>query len=292
MAIHVSADFIIPDCWKTLLTLARYIVAGLITILWSLVILFCMPPDPIRAKGFTEREKYIAVARLRENNTGVRNTHFKVEQVKELALDLKFWILFSMAFTMLFINGPVSTFIPIIINQLGFSGFNALLLVMPAGAVIGTVELMAPYAAMKLKDARCWMIVITCSVSLLASLLLWQLPISNTGGRLFAVYILAVYGGGYAVLMGLSVANFAGYTKRSVSSSGIFVGYCLGTNHLPNSLHHADGSHRQLRRSAPVQRIRGTALQHRLDRHYHDYDSRHFVDDCVSFCLCLGESEA
>lgn len=28
--------------------------------------------------------------------------------------------------------------------------------------------------------------------------------------------------------MGLTVANCAGYTKRSVSSSGIFVGYCLG----------------------------------------------------------------
>lgn len=28
--------------------------------------------------------------------------------------------------------------------------------------------------------------------------------------------------------MGLSIANTAGYTKRSVSSSGIFVGYCLG----------------------------------------------------------------
>jgi hypothetical protein len=28
--------------------------------------------------------------------------------------------------------------------------------------------------------------------------------------------------------MGLQIANTAGYTKRSVTSSGIFVGYCLG----------------------------------------------------------------
>ena len=59
--------------------------------------------------------------------------------------------------------------------------------------------------------------------SLVGSILLWQLPIEQTGGRLFAVYILAFYGGGYACLMGLTVANCAGYTKRSVSSSGIFV---------------------------------------------------------------------
>ena len=50
---------------------------------------------------------------------------------------------------------------------------------------------------------------------------------------LLAVYILASYGGGYAVLMSMQIANTAGYTKRSVSSSGMFVGYCLGTCSTP-----------------------------------------------------------
>lgn len=62
----------------------------------------------------------------------------------------------------------------------------------------------------------------------MAALLLWLLPRDNTGGLLFGCYTLASFGGSYAVLMGLSIANTAGYTKRSVSSSGIFVGYCLG----------------------------------------------------------------
>lgn len=57
------------------------IVAGAITVLWAIVILFFMPADPICAKGFNPRERYIAVARMRENNSGVRNKHFKVEQV-------------------------------------------------------------------------------------------------------------------------------------------------------------------------------------------------------------------
>ena len=78
-----------------------YLVAGAITILWAFVILFFMPPDPIRAKRFTDRERYIAVARLRSNNSGVRNTHFKIEQVWELLLDVRFWLVFVMAFTML-----------------------------------------------------------------------------------------------------------------------------------------------------------------------------------------------
>lgn len=63
-----------------------YLVAGIVTMLWSIVILFYMPPDPIRARGLTERERYIAVARMRSNNAGVRNKYFKSEQVLEVRL--------------------------------------------------------------------------------------------------------------------------------------------------------------------------------------------------------------
>lgn len=91
-----------------------YIVAGIITTLGALVILFFLPPDPTRAKGMTERERYIAVrsshlsmnffpnieqvARLRTNNTSVRNKYFKWDQVRELVLDLKFWTLLFATF--------------------------------------------------------------------------------------------------------------------------------------------------------------------------------------------------
>ncbi|KEF58114.1 uncharacterized protein A1O9_06037 [Exophiala aquamarina CBS 119918] len=205
-----------------------YLVAGSITILWSFVILFLMPPDPIRARRFTDRERYIAVARMRMNNSGVRNTHFKKAQVYELLLDIKFWLVFVMAFCILVANGPVSTFIPIIINQLGFSGLNSLLLIMPAGFIIGTIELGVPYFAYKFPGWRAYLVTITVCGTILGSFLLWLLPQTQTGARLFGVYILASYGGGYAVLMSMQIANTAGYTKRSVGSSGMFVGYCLG----------------------------------------------------------------
>jgi predicted MFS family arabinose efflux permease len=162
-----------------------YLVAGAITVLWAFVVLFFIPPDPIRAKHFSERERYIAVARLRTNNSGVRNTHFKIEQVWELLLDLRFWLVFIMAFTMLVANGPVSTFTPIIIHDLGFSGLNSLLLVMPAGAIIGTIELGAPYIAYKFKGWRSWLVAITVCGTITASFILWLLPQSHTGPRLF-----------------------------------------------------------------------------------------------------------
>lgn len=205
-----------------------YVVAGAITILWALIILFFMPSDPINAKGFSERERYIAVSRMRENNSGVRNTHFKVEQVWESLVDIRFWLVFAMAFLIMIANGPVSSFIPIIISGFGYNRLNSLLLTMPSGVVIGTIELLAPYLAYRIPRIRTWIIAICQTGTILASILLWQLPRDAKGGLLFSCYILATFGGGYAVLMGLQIANTAGYTKRSVTSSGIFVGYCLG----------------------------------------------------------------
>ena len=118
-----------------------YLVAGAITVLWAIVIFLFMPPDPIRARGFNDRERYIAVARMRVNNAGVRNTHFKKEQMLEALIDLKFWVVFAIAFLMMISNGPVSSFVPIIISGFGFNRLNSLLLTMPQGAIIGSIEL-------------------------------------------------------------------------------------------------------------------------------------------------------
>jgi MFS family permease len=165
---------------------------------------------------------------MRVNNTSVRNKYFKWAQLRELALDSKFWIMFFATFFCFIINGPVTTFLPIIIRSLGFTPLESLLLLAPAGFLIGTSALVVSWIAMRTNGLRCYLIIGCQFVSLVAALLLWQIPQTNTGVRLFAVYLLPVYACGYAVQMAMVVGNCAGYTKRSLSSSGVFVGYCLG----------------------------------------------------------------
>lgn len=211
-----------------------YFVSGAVTIIWGLILVFLLPPDPIRARGFSERQRYIAVARLRVNNSGVRNTHYKKGQVVELLADLKFWLIFFVAFLSMIANGPVSTFTPIIINSFGYGTLNSLLLVMPQGFLAGSYQLLAPYLAYRFahRGVRSWIVFLAQIVTTLAALLLVVLPLDATGGMLFACYILPAVGGGYAVLMGLQIANVAGYTKRSIASSGLYIGYCLGRTFL------------------------------------------------------------
>ena len=205
-----------------------YFVAGGITIIWGVFLVFILPPDPIRYKGFTDRQRYISVARLRSNNSGVRNTHFKKEQVFELLLDAKFWLMFLTAFLAMIANGPVSTFKPIIIKAFGFNELNSLLLMMPSGAVAGTLQLLCPFLARRFPGIRSWLVAGCQTITMIGSILLAVLPHDQTGALLFALYILPAVGGGYAVLMGLQIANIAGYTKRSIASSGLYIGYCLG----------------------------------------------------------------
>lgn len=195
-------------------------------------ILQILPAEPIKARGMTDRERYMSVARLKTNNAGVRNTHFKMAQVTELLLDGNFWMLFWASFLIMISNGPISTFLPIIINSFGFSTFNSLLLLMPCGFWSGTLCLVFSYLSYKFKNVRVWLFCLGEIGTTLSCLLMILLPRSTKGGLLFAAFIMPSTGSAYVVLMGLQVANVAGYTKKSVASAGLFIGYCLGKSTL------------------------------------------------------------
>ncbi|KAL5590072.1 hypothetical protein FOVSG1_011939 [Fusarium oxysporum f. sp. vasinfectum] len=208
-----------------------FIFAGCLTIVWAFVILFCMDSDPIRAKSLSEREKFIAVSRLRVNNSGVRNTHFKKEQAFEALKSPLFWLLFFMSATVNTVNAVTSTFTPLIINvSMGFSGLNSLLLTIPAGAV-GVVAIIGlSWMSKKLSryNPKIWSLIFSASVLLMSCLLIWNIPHMADRFKLVCLYLLAFHPAAYAVLMNLSIANVAGYTKRSMASAGLFVGYCAG----------------------------------------------------------------
>lgn len=133
-----------------------YLFGGAITILWAFVIYFLLPPDPIRARGLSERERYIAVARLRMNNAGVRNLHFKKAHAFELLRDEKFWLVMAMGYLSMIGAAPVTAFAPIIVAG-GFKVgvFRTILYLAPAGVFVGMVMIGTTYLAYKVKNIRC-----------------------------------------------------------------------------------------------------------------------------------------
>jgi hypothetical protein len=71
---------------------------GLITVCFGSTLWWILPDSPHTAKFLTERERVIAVERLKSNKTGVKNTHHKQYQVFEALKDLKVWMLVAAIF--------------------------------------------------------------------------------------------------------------------------------------------------------------------------------------------------
>lgn len=76
-----------------------YLVLGAATFLWSVVLIIFMPDSPVKCWWLSDREKYICILRVKENNTGVEDKKIKWYQVREALLDAKTWliVLFAVA---------------------------------------------------------------------------------------------------------------------------------------------------------------------------------------------------
>jgi ACS family allantoate permease-like MFS transporter len=81
-----------------------YLIYGLITIVWGILILMFLPDTPMSAKFFTPAEKLAAIERLRANQTGIENKTFKIAQMNETLLDYKTWMM-----ALLVVTGNIPT---------------------------------------------------------------------------------------------------------------------------------------------------------------------------------------
>jgi MFS family permease len=71
-----------------------FLFCGLLTVLYSFVVLILMPDSPMEAKYLTEREKLIATERLRANQMGIATRQWRWDHVLEVFLDIKTWLWF------------------------------------------------------------------------------------------------------------------------------------------------------------------------------------------------------
>ncbi|KAJ4137145.1 hypothetical protein NW768_002726 [Fusarium equiseti] len=205
-----------------------YIFAGSITILWSFVVYGFFPDSPATAKRLTEEERAMAILRLRRNNTGFENTRLKPQQIVETLLSYQFWSVCLLSMLCSTATSAANTFSTLVFNGMGFSIFHTLLLNIPLGAmaiitIVGSGWLGRTYPGM-----RHHFYTIACIPVIVGCVLLWQLPPTQTAGRIIGIYLVTFFGSCYVQVISFGTCNFAGYTKKSMVAAGIFVAYCLG----------------------------------------------------------------
>ncbi|CAI7636454.1 unnamed protein product [Penicillium glandicola] len=205
-----------------------FIIFGSITVAWGIIFILVTPSNPTKARWLSDREKEIAVLRVVENETGMDNKTFKMEQVREALVDPRFWLINLHCLANTIPNGAVSAFAPLIVNGFGFTKFESTLLGMPSGASQVLALWISGYLATRFKGIRHFLMIGGLLVALLGGVLIFALPDSNRVGRLIGYYLLVGFSVNFVLSLTLLQSNVAGRTKKTMFASSFFVSYCVG----------------------------------------------------------------
>uniref|UniRef100_A0A093XJ86 Putative transporter n=1 Tax=Talaromyces marneffei PM1 TaxID=1077442 RepID=A0A093XJ86_TALMA len=217
-----------------------FIVLGAFTILWAVVVYFFMPDSPVTCWYLTDREKYVALERVKNNNTGVEDKKIKWYQVRECLTDPKTWLLVLFSLAQNIPNGGLVTFASIIVSGLGYSSLITTVLGIPTGVLATVWQLALSFIAARFKNSRCIVIALANLVPMTCAILMWKLPRSNQHGLLAAYYVFYTYWGPYVLSTSLPMANTSGHSKKLTMNAVFFLAYCVGNIIGPQTFRSSD----------------------------------------------------
>ncbi|KAF7562910.1 hypothetical protein G7046_g1237 [Stylonectria norvegica] len=201
-----------------------YIIAGAVTFVWGIALWWLFPDSPQNAKGFSETERRQLLERVRSNNAGAENKHFKPYQAREALVDYQLWGIMVLSIVSCTGSGAVTTFGSIVFKGMGFDIFTSLLLNLPIGAMAFICILGSGYIGRTVPNSRLYVVSASCIPVIIG----WQLPSSMRAGRIIGFYLINFFSSAWVQCIGVGTSNVAGHTKRSVYAAGTFIGYSLG----------------------------------------------------------------
>ncbi|KAI0092677.1 MFS general substrate transporter [Irpex rosettiformis] len=219
-ALHIHTKNFEPWQWLMIIT-------GILTLATAIAYWFLFPDSPTNAWFLTPEERAKAVLRIKENQTGVGNKHFKVEQFWEAIYDPKTW-LFAALSAIDNVPNSLTNQRQIIVASFGFTRFQTTLL----GCVDGVVEIVTIWTgvtlAAKLKDSRAYVGVVYFIPNILGVLLINLLPWKNKIGLLFGQWLTGVGTTGFVIALSWLGSVTAGHTKRVTTNAIMLSAYCVG----------------------------------------------------------------
>ncbi|KAF4484949.1 putative transporter [Colletotrichum fructicola Nara gc5] len=204
-----------------------FLFCGLLTVSYSFIVLILMPDSPISAKYLTEREKVIAVERLRANQMGMQSGHWRWDHVLETFMDLKTWCWFVLIIAISIASGGISTFGNLIVKSFGYDSFTTILFNIPFGAIQIIAIMGSGWLATKIK--RKGVVISMLSVPpAIGSILMLTVPRHEKGVLLFGYYLVSILAAITPIIFTWQVQNTAGDTKKKTTSAVVFIGMCVG----------------------------------------------------------------
>ncbi|EIN14733.1 MFS general substrate transporter [Punctularia strigosozonata HHB-11173 SS5] len=204
---------------------------GCSTIVCALVC-FAILGSPKEVRWLNKEEKRMAAARIVKNKSGrdVTGTKWNWAQVYEAFLDPQFYFCVINAFLSSVPNGALTTFGSLMYASFGFTELQVLLVDIPRNVVSLIIFLAVGIYTRRVKNRRLWIMTAATLPPFAGLMGLAFLP--NTaefrwtkwGMYMMTVpFVLALF-----LAWTLISSNVAGRTKKTIISSGTFLGYCIG----------------------------------------------------------------
>ncbi|KZW03974.1 MFS general substrate transporter [Exidia glandulosa HHB12029] len=198
-----------------------FILLGGLAILVGIAVLLWLPDSPVYAKFLTKEERIAVLERVRNDQGGTENKHFKKEQVYEALKDLRTWLVVLTVLTTSIPNGALSNFSNIIIKVR--SSRQTLIISTPGGVIAALTTLGCGYWSDKRKD-RMMPIVAALVPTILGSALLigFNGDKNQKGVLLFGVYLIGTFGSALAIVYAWNASNVR-HLSSSRSASGVSI---------------------------------------------------------------------
>ncbi|KAI8996298.1 MFS general substrate transporter [Trametes punicea] len=224
-ALHIKTEKFEPWQWLMIIT-------GILTLITAVLYWFLFPDSPTNAWFLTQEERAKAVKRIQENQTGVENKHFKVDQFYEALLDPKTW-LFAFFSALDNVPNSLTNQRQIIVSSFGFSNFQTTLL----GCVDGFIEIVTIFTgvqlAARIPNSRAYVGAIYFLPNILGVLLINLLSWDDKVGLLFGQWLTGVGTTGFVLSLSWLSSVTSGHTKRVTVNAIMLIAYCVGNATAP-----------------------------------------------------------
>ncbi|KAG2144027.1 MFS general substrate transporter [Suillus cothurnatus] len=198
--LHINTKGFQPWQWLMIIT-------GLITLILAISFWFLFPDSPTNAWFLTPDERAKAVQRIKENQTGVENKRFKMEQMIEALTDPKTW-LFALFSALDNVPNSLTNQQTLILASFGFNALQTTLL----SCVPGVIEILTIFTAYvgAMYFVPSWLGI------LLVNLLPWSDQVSGCSVP------------GFVLSLSWLNSVTAGHTKKVVTNAIMLSAYCIG----------------------------------------------------------------
>lgn len=219
--LHENMNSYAMDAWRLI-----FIITGSITIALAAVIFVHLPNKPTEAWFLSEQEKVLVVERIRENQQGFGNKHFKKYQLVEALTDIKTWLYFFLGVALQIPNGGMTNCGSILLNEsLGYSASKSLQIQMIPGAVEVVGCILFAYFYRFYPKRSLW----ATTSYLIGTLGLCLLAFAKDHKAQFAGYCLFnLIPLVMICVLSSCASNVAGHTKKVTVNAMYLIGYCVG----------------------------------------------------------------